>query len=80
MITSRQIRMARACMRWTVDDLSNKSGIPWARLQYLEKVDEFEAHHLEKVNIIQITFEKEGVMFIKNNDKVSETLVLKKSI
>ena len=39
MITPLQIRIARAILRWTVDDLSKKSEIGWARVQHLEKID-----------------------------------------
>ena len=40
-ITGRQLRMARVAMKWRVDDLSKKCGVPWARLQLFERSDEF---------------------------------------
>ena len=78
MITPLQIRVARAILRWTVDDLSKKTGIGWARVQHLEKIDKFETSHLEKVKIIQITFEKEGLVFVESSDKFFENVLRKK--
>ena len=40
-ITGRQIRMARVALKWRVDDLSKKCGVPWARLQLFERTDDF---------------------------------------
>ena len=37
LISGRQIRMARAALGWRVDDLSKKSGVPWARIQKIER-------------------------------------------
>ncbi len=34
-----QIRMARAALRWKVDDLAAATGIPWSRIQRIEKHD-----------------------------------------
>ena len=78
MITPLQIRISRAILKWTVDDLSKKTGIGWARVQHLEKIDKFETSHLEKVKIIQITFEKEGLVFVESSDKFFENVLRKK--
>ena len=78
MITSNQIRMARALLKWTVDDLSNKTNIPWARIQFLEKAETFLDSHKEKVEIIQNILEKEGIVFIDKVDSLSETIRIKK--
>lgn len=78
MITPLQIRIARAILKWTVDDLSKKSGIGWARVQHLEKVDNFESSHLEKVKTIENVFEKEGLVFIESSDKFHENVLKKK--
>ena len=77
MITSLQIRIARSILRWTVDDLSKKTDIPWARIQFLEKIDEFNESHHEKVNKIQKVFEEEGLVFLDKTDKFLETVVKK---
>ena len=78
MITPLQIRISRAILKWTVDDLSKKTGIGWARVQHLEKIDKFETSHLEKVKIIKITFEKEGLVFVESSDKFFENVLRKK--
>ena len=78
MITSNQIRMARALLKWTVDDLSNRTNIPWARIQFLEKAEILLDSHREKVKIIKKVFEKEGVVFIDEVDNLSETIKMKK--
>ena len=78
MITPLQIRIARAILRWTVDDLSKKSGIGWARVQHLEKIDKFETSHLEKVKIIQSALEKEGLVFVGSSDIFHENVLKKK--
>ena len=78
MITSNQIRMARALLKWTVDDLSNRTNIPWARIQFLEKEEIFLDSHKEKVEIIQKVLEKKGVVFIDEVDNLSETIRMKR--
>ena len=78
MITSNQIRMARALLKWTVDDLSNRTNIPWARIQFLEKEEIFLDSHKEKVEIIKEVFEKEGVVFLDKVANLSETIRMKR--
>ena len=78
MITSNQIRMARALLKWTVDDLSNRTNIPWARIQFLEKAEILLDSHREKVEIIQKVLEKKGVVFIDEVDNLSETIRMKR--
>ena len=78
MITSNQIRMARALLKLTVDDLSNRTNIPWARIQFLEKAEILLDSHREKFEIIKKVFEKEGVVFIDEVDNLSETIKMKK--
>ena len=78
MITSNQIRMARALLKWTVDDLSNRTNIPWARIQFLEKAEILLDSHRDKVEIIKKVFEKEGIVFIDESDNLSETIRMKR--
>ena len=77
MITSLQIRIARSILRWTVDDLSKKTDIPWARIQFLEKIDVFNESHYDKVNKIQKVFEEESLVFLDKTDKFLESVVKK---
>ena len=39
-ITGKQLRMARVALKLRVDDLSKKTGIPWARLQLFERSED----------------------------------------
>lgn len=78
MITPNQIRMARALLKWTVDDLSSKTNLPWARIQFLEKAETFLDTHKEKVETIKSVLEKEGIVFIDESDSLSETIRLKR--
>tara|TARA_Y100000768_G_C23732010_1_gene565257 strand:+ start:117 stop:353 length:237 start_codon:yes stop_codon:yes gene_type:complete len=78
MITPVQIRIARSILKWTVDDLSKKTNISWARIQHLEKIDKFESSHEEKVNKIQIIFENEGLVFVPPSDNHYESVLKKK--
>ena len=63
-ISSGQIRMARTYLRWTIDDLSKKTDIPWARLQYIEKSDQLDESLNEKLTVIK-KFSKIMAFFFK---------------
>ena len=79
-ITGRQIRMARAYLHWTVDDLAGETGLQWARIQQLEKLDSFEKSHLEKINTIKQVLEKKGIEFIDENHTHHGTIRIKKKL
>ena len=78
MITGRQIRMARIALRWRIDDLSKKSGIPWARIQKLERIDGLPENGQEKIEPLEKVFKENGIIFIDSTDQHSETVVVKK--
>jgi transcriptional regulator with XRE-family HTH domain len=64
MLTGMQIRLARAALRWRVDDLADASGISWARIQQMEREDDVPSapeKHLKKVRKI---FEEHGIVFL----------------
>ena len=50
-ITGQQLRMARIALKWRVDDLSKKSDVNWAKIQQLERSDDFlpENDRLQKI-------------------------------
>ena len=65
-ITGKQLRMARVALKLRVDDLSKKTGIPWARLQSFERSEDelkFDTKHYEIINF----FEKNNVIFEDGN-------------
>ena len=78
MITGRQIRMARIALRWRIDDLSKKSGVSWARIQQLERIDGLPENGLEKIEPLEKVFKENGIIFIDPTDLYSETVVVKK--
>ena len=77
-ISSGQIRMARVYLRWTIDDLSKKTNIPWARLQHIEKSEEFNESLNEKLILIRKVFEENGVVFLDEEDGFEKSIKIKK--
>ena len=76
-ITGRQIRMARIALKWRVDDLANESGIQWARVQQMERSDDFLPENEKLVKIIK-TFENNKISFINDDDIFQPYIKLKK--
>jgi len=77
-ITSGQIRMARTYLRWTIDDLSKKTDIPWARLQNIEKSDELDDSLNERLIVIKKVFEDNGIFFQDEDDQFKKSIKIKK--
>ena len=78
MISGLQIRMARAALRWRVDDLSQKSGVPWARIQLIERSNEILEKNDEKAKKIKEIFEKNGIEFVNDKECAYGYVILKK--
>jgi len=78
MISGLQIRLARAALRWRVDDLSQKSGVPWARIQLMERNNAVIEDMDEKVKKIKDIFEKNGITFVNSDDINQSYILLKK--
>tara|TARA_Y100000816_G_C26037738_1_gene543393 strand:- start:469 stop:705 length:237 start_codon:yes stop_codon:yes gene_type:complete len=76
-ITGRQLRMARVAMKWRVDDLSKKCGVPWARLQLFERSDEF-IEESEKTEKIINTFLSNNIEFKEGDSNYSPYIKIKK--
>lgn len=64
MITSDQIRAARALLDWTRADLSESSGIGISALMRLEAASGVPAGHIKTLESVQKTFEEAGIEFI----------------
>ena len=77
-ITSGQIRMARTYLRWTIDDLSKKTDIPWARLQNIEKSDDLDDSLNERLIVIKKVFEDNGIFFQDEDDQFKKSIKIKK--
>ncbi len=64
MITSRQIRAARALLKWSATDLSQKSQVGTATIQRMEVMEGVPSGNVRTLSAIQVALEKAGVEFI----------------
>lgn len=63
-VTGAQVRMARAAVKWTVSDLAERAGLPWARLQQVERADGVPSAKEEVLVALRSALEAEGVIFL----------------
>ena len=66
MISSAQIRAARALLRWSATDLSAASGVGTATLQRMEVMDGVPSGQVRTLIAIKEALETAGVEFIGN--------------
>jgi len=64
LITSDQIRAARALLRWSGKDLAEKTGLGFSTLMRLEVLDGVPSAQAKTLENIQKAFEKAGIEFI----------------
>lgn len=64
MLTSAQIRAARALLRWSSANLSEKSGVGNATIKRLEVMDGVPSGHVRTLMAIKEALETAGVEFI----------------
>ena len=64
MITSDQIRAARALLRWSGKDLAEKTGLGFSTLMRLEVLEGVPSAQAKTLEAIQKAFEEAGVEFI----------------
>ena len=64
MITSGQIRAARAMLKWTGKELAASSGVAFSTLMRLETGEGVPAAQAKTLALIQKTFEAAGIEFI----------------
>jgi transcriptional regulator with XRE-family HTH domain len=69
LITSDQIRAARALLRWSGKDLAEKTGLGFSTLMRLEVLDGVPSAQAKTLENIQKAFEKAGVEFIGSPDE-----------
>lgn len=67
MITSSQIRAARALIKWSAKKLADEAGIGISTVQRMEKSDGVPSGSTRNLNLIETTLEKAGVEFIPEN-------------
>jgi transcriptional regulator with XRE-family HTH domain len=64
LITSDQIRAARALLRWSGKDLAEKTGLGFSTLMRLEVLEGVPSAQAKTLETIQKVFEKAGIEFI----------------
>ncbi len=64
LITSDQIRAARALLRWSGKDLAEKTGLGFSTLMRLEVLEGVPSAQAKTLEAIQKAFEEAGVEFI----------------
>lgn len=64
MITSDQIRAARAMLKWSRSDLSERSGVGFSSLLRLESAEGIPGSHVRTLEAIKKAFEDAGVEFM----------------
>ena len=69
MITSDQIRAARALLRWSGKDLAEKTGLGFSTLMRLEVLDGVPSAQAKTLENIQKAFENAGIEFIGSPDE-----------
>ena len=76
-ITGTQIRMARAILKWRVDDLSKQANLTWARIQQMERSDELISDTSKTDKIISV-FKSNNIEFIEENEYQHASAIRKK--
>jgi hypothetical protein len=64
LITSGQIRAARALLKWSAADLSQKSQVGTATIQRMEVMEGVPSGNVRTLSAIQVALEKAGVEFV----------------
>jgi len=68
MITGNQIRVARFALRWSVQQLSEQTGVPTRTLKRIEAEDGVPTAGAKTIQALQITLESAGIEFIGSPD------------
>ena len=64
MITSDQMRAARALLRWSSGDLSENSGVGTATIKRMESMDGVPSGHVKTLIALKEALEQGGVQFV----------------
>ena len=76
-ITGQQLRMARIALKWRVDDLSKKSDVNWAKIQQLERSDDFLPENDRLQKIIDL-FLNNNIIFLEETNEHKPGILIKK--
>ena len=69
MLTSDQVRAARALLRWSAQNLADESGVSWKTIQRMEASEGVPSATARNIEKIQKTLQAAGVIFIDENDE-----------
>jgi transcriptional regulator with XRE-family HTH domain len=64
MLSTSQIRAARALVRWSAQDLADASGIAVSTIRRLELEDGVPAAHVRTLEALKAALERAGIEFI----------------
>lgn len=64
LITSEQLRGARAMLRWSIKDLSEASGVSVATIQRMEQEDGINNTLAKNVAAVTMSLESHGIHFL----------------
>jgi len=64
MISSEQIRAARALLRWTAQNLADASGIGVATIRRMELMDGVPSGQIRTIEALRVALEAAGVDFV----------------
>jgi transcriptional regulator with XRE-family HTH domain len=67
MLTSGQIRAARALVRWSAEDLAKESGVGLSTIRRIEGVEGVPSASARNLALIQGALERAGVQFMEGN-------------
>jgi predicted transcriptional regulator len=69
MISSKQIRAAKAMLKWSGEELANKAGVSLSTIRRIESQDGIlEGQNMSTVMSIKSALEKAGIEFIGSPD------------
>ena len=68
MITSEQIRAARALIKWSADDLADAAGVGVATIRRFESVAGVPSGQMRVIELIKISLQDAGVEFVGTPD------------
>jgi transcriptional regulator with XRE-family HTH domain len=68
LFTSSQLRAARAMLKWSLEDLSQKSSVGTTTLKRFESAESVPQGNLSTFNALKKAFEDAGVEFIGTPD------------
>lgn len=71
MITAGQIRMARAFLRWSIEDLAKKSGVGASTIKRMETFDGVPSARVENLQAIRDTFIATGKIRFEDGLSIS---------